>query len=44
MEAITFQLASYANNKSQMNRVMASWIIFLTNEKKFMVLSPFIEQ
>ena len=24
MEAITFQLASYANNEAQMNRVMAS--------------------
>ena len=27
MEAITFQLASYDNNKSQMNWVMVSWII-----------------
>ena len=32
MEAITFQLDSYANNGSQMNRVMASWIIFLRHE------------
>ena len=29
MEAITFQLAIYANNEAQMNQVMASWIIFL---------------
>ena len=29
MDAITFQLASYDNNESQMNRVMASLVIFL---------------
>ena len=29
MEAITFRLASYANNEAQMHRVMASWIILL---------------
>ena len=29
MDAITFQLASYENNEAQMNRVMASWVIFL---------------
>ena len=29
MEAITFQLASCANNEAQMNWVMASWIILL---------------
>ena len=28
MEAITFQLASYTNNETQMNWMMASWIIF----------------
>ena len=32
IESITFQLASYANNEAQMNRVMASWIIFLQHE------------
>ena len=32
MEAITFQLASHANDEAQMNRVMASWIIFLQHE------------
>ena len=32
MEAITFQLASYSNNEAQMNRVMASWIIYLQRE------------
>ena len=29
IEAITFQLARYSNNEAQMNRMMASWIIFL---------------
>ena len=29
MEDITFQLAIYANSEAQMNRVMASWVIFL---------------
>ena len=33
MEAITFQLAIYAKNEAQMNRVMSSWIISLWNEK-----------
>ena len=32
MEAITFQLASYANNEAQMNWVMASCIILLWHE------------
>ena len=32
MEAITFQLASYAKNEAQMNRVMDSWIILLWHE------------
>ena len=32
MEAITFQLAIYANNEAQMNRVMAYWISFLQHE------------
>ena len=32
MEAITFQLVSYANHKAQMNQLIASWIIFLPHE------------
>ena len=40
MEATTFQLASYANNEAQMNRVMASWVIFLWHETSKFILSP----
>ena len=32
METITFRLAGYAKNGAQMNRVMASWIIFIWHE------------
>ena len=32
MEAITFQLASYANNEAKMNGVVAYWIILLQHE------------
>ena len=39
MEAITFQLSSYANNEAQMNRVMASWVIFLQHETSKFIFS-----
>ena len=39
MEAITFQLASCANNEAQMNRVMASWISFLRHETSKFIFS-----
>ena len=39
MEAIIFQLASYANNEAQMNQVMASWIIFLRHETSKFIFS-----
>ena len=39
MEAITFQLASYANNEAQTNRMMASWLIFLQHETSMFIFS-----
>ena len=39
MEAITFQLSSYDNTEAQMNRFMASWIIFLQHETSNFVSS-----
>ena len=39
MEAITFQLAGYANNEAQMNRYMASWVIFLRHETSKFIFS-----
>ena len=43
MEAITFQLASYAKNEAQMNRVMDSWVIFIRHEtSKFIFYTRFL--
>ena len=39
MEDITFQLAIYANSEAQMNRVMASWVIFLRQETSKFIFS-----
>ena len=39
MEDITFQLAIYANSEAQMNRVMASWVVFLRHETSKFIFS-----
>ena len=43
MEAITFQLASYSNNEAQMNRVMASWVIFFRHETSKFIFSTIFQ-
>ena len=43
MEAITFQLAIYVYNKVQMNRVMASPIIFLRHETSKFISSTIFQ-
>ena len=43
MEAITFQLASYANNEAQMNQVMDSWVIFLRYETSKFISSTIFQ-
>ena len=43
MEVITFQLASYVNNEAHMNRVMASWIIYLRHENSKFISSTIFQ-
>ena len=43
IESIIFQLSSYANNEAQMNRVMASWIIFPWHKTSMFISSIKIE-
>ena len=43
MDAITFQLASYANNEAHTNWVMASWIVFLRHKTSNFISSTIFQ-